>query len=103
MGPWEITLTPLVRSSRQAHSTERAPMTLHNHLLTNTIPLPPHHPLLFLNSAKNLSQNRTHFPQNLSRANPSLPPEHIPNNSPGPEKNLSQNRTHFPQNLSHSA
>jgi len=43
-------------------------MTLHNHLLSNTIPLPPHHPLLFLNSAKNLSQNRRHFAQNPSHA-----------------------------------
>ena len=78
-------------------------MTLHNHLLTNTIPLPPHHHIHFLNSQKNVSQNRTHFPQNLSHANPSLPTEHHPTNSPGPEKNLSQNRTHFPQNLSHAA
>jgi len=61
-------------------------MTLHNHLLSNTIPLPPHHPLLFLNSAKNLSQNRTHFAQNLSHANPSPPTGHHPTNSPGPKK-----------------
>ena len=51
---------------------------------------------------KNLSQNRTHFPQILSRANPSLTTEDNPNNSPS-EKILSQNRTHFPQNPSRSA
>ncbi|HEX6556173.1 MAG TPA: methyltransferase [Ktedonobacteraceae bacterium] len=50
---------------------------------------------------KNLSQNQTHFPQNLSHANPSLTAQDNPNNSPT-EKNLSQNRTHFPQNLSHA-
>ena len=27
-------------------------MTLQNHLFTNTIPLPTHHPILFLNSPK---------------------------------------------------
>src|SRR5438552_16458089 len=93
MGPWEITLTPLVRSSRQAHSTERAPMTLHNHLLTNTIPLPPHHPILFLNSQNNLSQNRTHCAQNLSHANPWLPTEYHPNHSPGPKQSVAKSET----------
>ena len=43
-------------------------MTLHNHLLLNTIPLSAHHPILFLNSQNNLSQNRRHFAQNLSHA-----------------------------------
>ena len=43
-------------------------MTLQNHLFTNTIPLPLHHHILILNSQKNVSQNRTHFPQNLSHA-----------------------------------
>ena len=51
---------------------------------------------------KILSQNRTHFPQILSRANPSLTTEDNPNNSQS-EKILSQNRTHFPQNPSRSA
>ena len=51
---------------------------------------------------KILSQNRTHFPQILSRANPSLSTEDNPNNSQD-EIFLSQNRTHFPQNLSRSA
>ena len=43
-------------------------MTLHNHLLLNTIPLSAHHPILFLNSQNNLSQNRRHFAQNPSHA-----------------------------------
>jgi len=60
-------------------------MTLHNHLFLNTIPLPPHHPILILNSQNNLSQNRRHFAQNLSHANPWLPTEHIPTNLPGPK------------------
>ena len=51
---------------------------------------------------KILSQNRTHFPQILSRANPSLSIEDNPNNSQD-EIFLSQNRTHFPQNPSRSA
>ncbi|TMD71337.1 MAG: 16S rRNA methyltransferase [Chloroflexi bacterium] len=51
---------------------------------------------------KILSQNRTHFPQILSRANPSLSTEDNPNNSQD-EIFLSQNRTHFPQILSHAA
>ena len=51
---------------------------------------------------KILSQNRTHFPQILSRANPSLSTEDNPNNSQS-EKILSQNRTHFPQIPSRSA
>jgi len=61
-------------------------MTLQTHPLTNTIPLPPHHHILFLNSEKNVSQNRTHFAQNPSHANPSLPTEHHPNHSPGHKK-----------------
>src|SRR5205807_5860 len=68
-------------------------MTLQNHLLLNTIPLSAHHPILFLNSEKNVSQNRTHFPQNLSHANPSLPTEHHPNNSPGPKKCVAKSDT----------
>ena len=51
---------------------------------------------------KILSQNRTHFPQIPSRANPSLSTEDNPNNSQD-EIFLSQNRTHFPQILSHAA
>ena len=51
---------------------------------------------------KILSQNRTHFPQILSRANPSLSIEDNPNNSQD-EIFLSQNRTHFPQIPSRSA
>src|SRR5437667_11985389 len=94
MGPWEITLTPFVILSRQAHSTERGPpMTLHNHLLLNTIPLSAHHPILFLNSQNNLSQNRTHCAQNLSHANPSLPTEHHPTNSPGPKQSVAKSET----------
>ena len=50
-------------------------MTLHNRLFTTTIQLLPRHPILFLNSAKNMSPNRTHFAQNPSPANPSLPTE----------------------------
>src|SRR5438270_5773337 len=54
---------------RHKHTQQRGPpMTLHNHLFITTIPLPPHHPILFLNSQNNLSQNRTHFAQNLSHA-----------------------------------
>ena len=49
-------------------------MTLQTHPLTNTIPLPPHHHILFLNSEKNVSQNRTHFAQNLSHSATFLPP-----------------------------
>ena len=49
-------------------------MTLHNHLLTNTISLPPRHHLLFLNSEKNVSRNRRHFAQNLSHAAAFFPP-----------------------------
>src|SRR6266566_9570112 len=44
------------------------PMTLHNHLFINTIPLPTHHPIHFLYSQNNLSQNRRHLAQNLSHA-----------------------------------
>ncbi|TMC86903.1 MAG: methyltransferase [Chloroflexi bacterium] len=51
---------------------------------------------------KILSQNRTHFPQIPSRANPSLSTEDNPNNSQD-EIFLSQNRTHFPQIPSRSA
>jgi len=61
-------------------------MTLQNHLFTNTIPLPTHHPILFPTAKKNLSQNRTHFAQNLSHANPSPTTENFPTNSPGPKK-----------------
>ena len=43
-------------------------MTLQNHLLANTIQLPPHHHILFPNSKKNVSQNRRHFAQNPSHA-----------------------------------
>ena len=79
---------------RHKHTQQRGPpMTLHNHLLTNTIPLPPHHHIHFLNSKKNVSQNRTHFPQNLSRANPSLPTEHHPNHSPGRKKCVAKSET----------
>ncbi len=68
-------------------------MTLQNHLLTNAIPLPTHHHILILNSSKNLSQNRTHFPQNLSHANPSLTTENIPTNSPGPKQSVAKSDT----------
>src|SRR5947199_10030194 len=99
MGTWEITLTPLVISSHKHTQYRGPPMTLHNHLLSNTIPLPPHHPLLFLNSAKNLSQNRTHFAQNLSPANPSPPTEHIPTNSPGPKQSVAKSDTFCSKSL----
>ena len=74
-------------------------MTLLNHLFTNTISLPPHHHIHFLNSKKNMSQNRTHFPQNLSRANPSLPTEHHPNNSPGRKKCVAKSDTFSSKSL----
>src|SRR5438876_6844731 len=78
--------SPYSSSHRHKHTHQRGPpMTLHNHLFLNTIPLPPHHPILILNSQNNLSQNRRHFPQNLSHANPWLPTEHIPTNLPGPK------------------
>jgi hypothetical protein len=86
--------SPHSSSHRHKHTQQRGPpMTLHNHLLTTTISLPPRHPILFLNSAKNLSQNRTHFPQNLSHANPSLPTQQNPNNSPGPKKCVAKSDT----------
>src|SRR5207237_15559 len=70
----------------QPTSTETCTaLPLHNHHLTNTIPLPTHPPILFLNSQNNLSQNRRHCAQNLSHANPSLPTGHHPTNSPGPK------------------
>src|SRR5438552_19091247 len=68
-------------------------MTLHNHLLTNAIPLPPQQHILFPTAEKNLSQNRTHFAQNLSHANPSLPTEHHPTNSPGRKKCVAKSDT----------
>src|SRR2546430_10926534 len=86
--------SPPSSSHRHKHTQQRGPpMTLHNHLLLNTIPLPPHHHILFLNSEKNLSQNRTHFAQNPSHANPSLPTEHNPNNLPGPKKSVATSHT----------
>ena len=61
--------SPHSSSHRHKHTQQRGPpMTLQNHLLTNAIPLPMHHHIHFLNSPKNLSQNRTHFAQNLSHA-----------------------------------
>ena len=79
---------------RHKHTQQRGPlMTRHNHLFINTIPLPTHHPLLFLNSENNLSQNRTHFAQNPSHANPSLPTGHHPNNLPGPKKSVAKSDT----------
>src|SRR5438309_10861013 len=80
--------SPPSSSHRHKHTQQRGPpMTLHNHLFINhlfinTIPLPPHHPILFLNSQNNLSQNRRHFAQNPSHANPSLPTGHHHTNSP---------------------
>src|SRR5947209_3404071 len=93
MGPWEITLTPFVISSTQAHSTERAThdtpqSSLHQHHTTSHSspdPLPE--------LQKNLSQNRTQFPQNPSHANPSLPTGHHPNNLPGPKKSVAKSDT----------
>ena len=61
--------SPHSSSHRHKHTQQRGPpMTLQNHLFTNTIPLPPHHHIHFLNFKKNVSQNRTHFPQNLSHS-----------------------------------
>src|SRR5438105_6129497 len=86
--------SPYSSSHRHKHTQQRGPpMTLHNHLLTNTISLPPRHHLLFLNSEKNVSRNRTHFAQNLSPANPSLPIEHHPTNSPGRKKCVAKSDT----------
>lgn len=75
-------------------------MTPQTHLLNNNIPLTTHQHILFPTSEKNMSQNRTHFPYNLSHANHSLTIAHNPNSSYS-QIFLSQNRTHFPQNLSH--
>ena len=41
-------------------------MTPQTHLLNNNIPLTTHQHILFPTSEKNMSQNRTHFPHNLS-------------------------------------
>ena len=77
-------------------------MTLLNHLFTNTIPLPPHHHIHFLNSKKMcrkighifLKIYRVPILRSLQNINPTIRQV---------EKNVSQNRTHFAQNLSHSA
>ena len=74
-------------------------MTLQNHLFINTIPLLPRHHILFLNSQKNLSPNRRHFAQNPSPANPSLPTEHHPTDSPGRKKSVAKSETFCSKSL----
>ena len=77
-------------------------MTLQNHLFTNTIPLPPHHHILILNSQK-MCRKIGHILLKIYRVPILRSLQNIIPPIRQVEKNVSQNRTHFPQNLSHAA
>src|SRR5437868_8287101 len=95
--------SPHSSSHRHKHTQQRGPpMTLLNHLFTNTIPLPPHHHIHFLNSKK-MCRKIGHIFLKIYRVPILRSLQNIIPTIRQVEKNVSQNRTHFPQNLSHSA
>src|SRR6266516_2866755 len=78
-------------------------MTLHNHLLINTIPLPTHHPYTHPELPKqSVAKSETFCSKSL--ACQSLAPYRTYSHQfARSQNNLSQNRRHFAQNLSHAA